>query len=188
MATKTFTDGSILKASDLNTYCANPLYTVIGSGSFTTATTFDVTGFTNTYDDFMLVVRSVYNGVNGAVLQGTFMSGATNYTNSYYGGGLRATFGGVLSSFGNTNNGSSWNSGFVTNNGTTLVMAINGMNNTSRFPNATTQMFMDSLVNISLEARSGTRYINGISYDGIRFTHASATGTGYWTLSAVRKP
>jgi hypothetical protein len=186
MATKTFTDGSLLAASDLNTYCANPLYTVIGSGSFTSASAFDVTGFTNTYDDFMLVVRSVHSG-SGAVLQGTFMSGATNYTTTYFGGGFRATYTGSLASFGATNNGSSWNAGSITANGSTLFMAINGMNNTSRYPNATTQLFMDA-VSVTVEGRSGARHASGLSYDGIRFTHSTGTGTGYWTLNAVRKP
>lgn len=187
MATKTFTDGSILKASDLNTYCANPLYTVIGSGSFSAASTFDVTGFTNTYDDFVLTVRTVLSASSN-FLQSTFMSGATNYTSTYYSAGFRMFYTGSSGSYGLVNNGSAMTVGAVNQNGTTLTIGINGMNNTSRYPSCVTQVYHDA-INVYTAYHGSTRFVNGISYDGMRFTHAGGTtGTGYWTLSAVRKP
>ncbi len=186
MATKTFTDGSILKASDLNTYCANPLYTVIGSGSFSAASTFDVTGFTNTYDDFVLTVRTTHSA-SGAFLQSTFLSGATNYTTAYYSAGFRTIYTGTTAVHGTVSNGSAMSVGFVTQNGTTLTIGINGMNSTSRYPNFATQVYYDAIGEYTA-FHGGSRDVNGISYDGMRFTHASGTGTGYWTLNAVRKP
>lgn len=60
MAIKTFTAGSVLTASDTNTYLANSGLVYIASGTATSGSIIDILGcFTSTYDSYKVVISDL---------------------------------------------------------------------------------------------------------------------------------
>ena len=92
MAIKTFTTGEVLTASDTNTYLANSGTQYVSSGTFAGVGSFDVTGFSSTYDAYELVVMA---SGNNSTVTAQIYSGATVRNTLYYGGSFYIDFSGA---------------------------------------------------------------------------------------------
>ena len=87
MAIKTFTAGSVLTASDTNTYLANSglvyvTQVTVGSG----VSSVNITScFNSTYDNYRISFANMTASAGGGVLQMKLMVGTTPQTNGWYG-------------------------------------------------------------------------------------------------------
>lgn len=86
MAVKTFTAGSILTASDTNTYLANSGLTYIGAYTASAATLFIDGCFTLSYDNYFITFQSTNVTSTGSFQFKLRASGTANSTNYYFGG------------------------------------------------------------------------------------------------------
>lgn len=106
MAVKTFTDGSVLTASDTNTYLTNGGLVYVSGASFSNVATVDVTGFTTTYKTFRMVMNVVrHTGSGNAAVTATYRDATSGMTTSgYYGCGYQLTYLGGAAVTGARNN------------------------------------------------------------------------------------
>jgi hypothetical protein len=88
MAVKTFTTGEVLTAADTNTYLNNGGLVYVSSGAFTGAATFDITGFSSTFDYYKLILKAQRTTVGSCNLTFQLVNGSTvrNGANYYYAG------------------------------------------------------------------------------------------------------
>lgn len=185
MAVKTFSVSEVLTASDTNTYLANSGLVYVAAGSFTGATSFDVTGFSSTYKYFRLEFSTQRVDTSGnAVLYGQLYNGATARTTGYY---ASAFFSSYLGSTGvgyTSNNGSNFMAGLADSGGTGLqAFDIFGM---------TSANF--TLTGNAWDVGSARQYMIGANHfvnetnDKIRFSASAGTMTGTWRLYGYREP
>lgn len=112
MATKTFSVGEVLTASDTNTYLANAglVYvtsTTVGSG----VSSVNITScFSSTFDNYLISIAGVTStGGNGGTINFKLLSGSTPTTSGFYGNTFYCVSGGAgamaNAPFGNTSYG-----------------------------------------------------------------------------------
>jgi hypothetical protein len=109
MAVKTFTN-EILTASDTNTYLANAGFITIAGGTFTNATTVDITGFSTAYKFYRIVYRARRtDAVGSRSATAQWRSSTTSVAAGYYYGAGYASYAGGAGSLTSGNNvGSMW--------------------------------------------------------------------------------
>jgi hypothetical protein len=85
MATKTFSAGEVLTASDTNTYLNNGGLVFISKTSWTSGTNVTINGcFSATYDSYRVVLRNAKHATTSSNLVLRFLNGATEYATNYY--------------------------------------------------------------------------------------------------------
>jgi hypothetical protein len=187
MAVKTFTAGEVLTAADTNTYLANAGLVYVSSAAVSNVTSFDVTGFTNAYSMFrVVVVMARHTGTGGSTMSATLRDATTGYSTGYYGGGVDANYLGTISSYGARNNGADIPMGSVYSPFAPLRVTfdIGGMNTTSFRPTLTGQSYdVAGTRNLNFGFEYGSTLT--LSLDRMRF--ACAVGmTGNWYLYGYR--
>lgn len=178
MSYPSFTTGEILTAADMN---AVGLWQV-STGSFTNAASFDVIGFTSTYQNFRLLLTvGRTTGTGGAAILGTARTASSGYTTNYFGAGWRVIFNGTSGAVGTRNAGADFDTVPLQSSTAQTLMAceIAGMNTTSRefciighaydFANSGSTTFGYQCTNLTLDL------------DRIRFS-CSVNMTGNWRL------
>jgi hypothetical protein len=180
MATKTFTTGEVLTASDTNSYLANSGLVYIGGGSFS-GTTNNVTSiFSATYDSYRIVLNNMTIGASGyfsfrmlagttPLATGTYYSSARGFNSNGTALDLSAagaSVGYMQQSF----------SAAATNAGSVAMDIINPFATTVTFFQTQASNFATS----AYTTYSGSIAIdNATSYDGLQFLqNAGATTVG----------
>jgi hypothetical protein len=183
MAIKTFTAGSILTASDTNTFLGNSGLVYVGSGSFAGAASFEMTGISSTYTYYRAVFSAITNTT--ANYQAVLYNGATARNSLYYAGvgyaGFDNTTGGA-----NSSNNTAF---FYAGQGSSAYRSQTVMD----FRFKTGEMFTFTLQgfesNTFRSITSGGFRNATDAFDRIRITpSASATATGEWRLYGYREP
>ena len=117
MAVKTFTTGSVLTASDTNTYLANAGLVYVTGGSLTGNTVNVSNCFTSTYKDYRIIFDDIQvNSTSGATSLNFYLrSGTTNTSAGFYYGNNYLTYAATPTSgtFGGVNN-AMWNITYAT--------------------------------------------------------------------------
>lgn len=186
MAVKQFSVSEVLTASDTNTYLANSGLVYVASGSFTGASTIDITGFSSTYKYYRLEFSAKRADASGnTTLYAQLYSGATARTTSYYASAFFTSYLGTTGVGYTSNNGSSFLFGLADSGGPNITTYdLNGM---------TSDIFTYS--GNFWDYGNARQYISGGSHivsetnDKIRLVTASpATVTGNWRLYGYREP
>lgn len=188
MAIKTFTAGAVLTASDTNTYLTNGGLVYVSAGSFTNATTADITGFTTTYATFRLVINVIrHSGSGNSGVTATMRDATNGMTTGYFGGGYQITYLGGASVVGARNNAADFYLVTVVNQTSRcqITVDISNMNQATTNP---------CLAGVTYDgSQAGPAYIGyessakTLSPDRIRI--ACAVGiTGNWRLYGYREP
>lgn len=184
MAVKTF-GSEILTSGDVNTYLANSGLVYVAGGSFTGATSFDVTGFSSAYTYYKLEFRAQRVDTTGGLLfYGQLYSGATARTTTYYATAFFSSYLGTTGVGYTTNNGSSFMAGFADSGGYGIQsFDIQGMNSASF-----------TMTGNAWDSGSARQYTLGASHfvtetnDKIRMSVSTGTATGTWRLYGYREP
>lgn len=176
MAIKTFTAGSVLTASDTNTYLANSGLVYIKSGTATSGISFDLTEcFSSTYDSYRVVINNVRIN-NGDTLAMQLLSNTTPANTNYYVSVIRFDIGANAVSTVRSNGDSYAAIGYATNSAGASCSASFDVSNP--FSAVTT-----SIMGQGTDSRGASGYaawqfagIHNVasSYNGIRI--ASVTG------------
>ena len=174
-----FSPGEILTASAMDSI---GLW-LVGGGSFANVGSFDVTGFSSTYDFYEL--RMSIGGVGGTTgVTGQLFQGATARNANYYGSAFFNDYFGATGMYKTTNNLSVFNFCDVNISPQTLV------NGTVRgVANETFGINYQLFDTISTRSAYGmaTNYNAVNNFDRIRFFGSSRNLTGYWNLYGMRK-
>lgn len=182
MAVKTFTTGEVLTAADTNTYLANSGLQYVSSGTFTNAASFDVTGFSSTFD-YYKVFMSIQATTTTGVITGVIYSGATARNTSYYGASFRMGYLGTSAVILTRNNAANFALGNSNATQTNQIDAtVRGIGN--RTFNINFQ-YMDN-ENIDAVVGGYTNTNATSSFDMIRISCTNNI-TGQWNLLGVRK-
>ena len=190
MAVKTFTTGEVLTAADTNTYLANAGLVYVSSGTFTTAATFDITGFTSGYAAFRVVMNGRRVDTTGnANLTGQLVNGTTVRNTGYYAAAGFSNFLGAQGNKANTNNGASFycgnfdsglgsgtTGGFSTFDIIGMTDAVFHATGLAFDPGNAQQIYWGAVHNVSE------------TNDKIRVTASAGTISGTWRLYGYREP
>ena len=152
----------------------------LSSGSFNNVGSFDVTGFSSTYTEFLVVING--NGVSNTTLNGVLYDGSTQLNSQYYGGGVYGSYTGTTGSlFANSGASSFYVGRFdATYRGNTSMV----FNRTSgAMPNWNMQGFDSN--NFYGFAGGGFRNSTA-TWDRIRISGVSFNITGVWRLYGYR--
>jgi hypothetical protein len=182
MAVKTFTTGEVLTAADTNTYLANSGLVYVSSGSFTNAATFDVTGFSSSYDfyDLCLNIKAVSTA---AVVSFVLRSAGTPRTTNYYGALYSVNYLGTAAVYLNRNNGANMGLVDVVSSPISLSrLTIHGVDNTEFAVN----VHGYDTNNSTFVVGAFSNYAATNTFDTLRFSGTNNI-TGYWNLMGVRK-
>jgi hypothetical protein len=190
MAVKTFSTGEVLTASDTNTYLNNGGLVYVASGSFTAATTFDITGFSATYFGY----RILFNGrrvdtVGNATLTGHLVSGTTVRNTGYYAAAGYSSYLGAQGNKAATNNGASFYCG---NFDSGLGIGTNSGLTSFDCTGMTSASFMGT--GSSWDPGNAQAVYWGVTHnvsetnDKIRVTASAGTISGTWRLYGYREP
>lgn len=177
--------GQVLTASTVNNYMINSGLVYVGGGSFTGATSFDVTGFSSTYKYYRLVHSAKRVDSNAAsVLYGQLVNGTTVRNTSYYGSAFFTGFSGTTGV------------GYTSNNASNVVMGLcwyTGSGVTSFDIGGMTSDYM-SFSGTFWDYSNARQYLAGGQHDvsetndKIRITASAGTVTGFWRLYGYREP
>jgi hypothetical protein len=186
MAIKTFTTGEVLTASDTNTYLANSGLVYVAGGSFTAASTIDVTGFSSTYKYFRLeFVAKRVDTTGNTTLYAQLYSGATARTTAYYSSAFFTSYLGTTGVGYASNNSSSFLFS-LSDSGSPGITAYDIYGMTSEIMTMTGTFF---------DTGGARQYLSGAIHnvsetnDKLRIVTASpATVTGNWRLYGYREP
>jgi|APGre2960657404_1045060.scaffolds.fasta_scaffold71540_3 hypothetical protein len=184
MAVKTFTTGEVLTAADTNTYLANSGLQYISSGTFTNAASFDVTGFSSSYDFYQLLMSIQTNAAaTSSTITAVLYSGVTARNTNYYGGQWYVNNAGASGTYGVRNNAANF---AVTLTSGTLPSLVNAW--ISGIDNLEFNINLQNMDNQTVAATMGSysNYAATSSFDMIRFS-GTANVKGYWNLMGVRK-
>lgn len=122
MAVKTFSVGEVVSSADANTYLANAGLDYINVTTASASTTKIVSGFSNTWENYRLVVSNL-TATSGTLVVQMSLSGTGAATN-YYSGLAGITYAGVAANA-TVNNGVWWTLGAPSSTiGGTVVMDI----------------------------------------------------------------
>lgn len=173
--------GEVLTAADLNAAFGSVL---VSSGTFTDVASFDVTGFSATFDFYQLFVYVKKHTTGACDVTAQIRSGSTARNATYYGATWYAAFDGSAAGYqANRNNGANFYfTSTVGAPGAMVSSTIHGIDNEDFFINL--QAFDSS--NTRALYGSYTNYAATNSFDNIRFT-GTANITGYWTLTGMAK-
>lgn len=126
MATKTWTSGEVLTATDLNTYAANPGLVWVAAATLTVTTTptnitgvFDATKYKNYRVLFNVTARSTTNRVDMRYIAGT-----TPTSSSYYQAGIGADWATTATLYYQRSNNDNQFFGLTTTQQTALILDI----------------------------------------------------------------
>jgi hypothetical protein len=175
-----FTNGTALDASSLN---AVGLWK-IADGTFAGATTFDVTGFSSTFTEYRLILRTRRVDTAGAgTFTGQIRSSGTPITTGYYQGSARFTYLGVVAAEYLRNNASNFVFGASDSFGVSSlfsydISATSGVG----FTFTGGGYFTGQAYQLS----SGGAVASGIAYDRIRMSYDFGTHSGVWELFGYR--
>jgi hypothetical protein len=176
MAIKTFSTGEVLTSGDTNTYLANAGWNYITSGALSSAVNF-AGCFSATYTNYR-VVCTIDSHTGGAANIFAFpLSGTTPNTTAanYKSSGHEQAWGGgsTLVVFGNDGAAAGWAVGRVAGDGSSAIFYSEFLN-----PFASARTFYKSeYVDGAYSGRLGGLLTVTTSYDGIRFTGPTMTGT-----------
>lgn len=182
MAIKTFTTGEVLTASDTNTFLANAGLVYVAGGTFSNVGSFDMTGFSSTYDFYQFQINVTRHTTNGS-LTGVLYQGATPRNTSYYGSLWASGYTGTSGIYATRNNGANLYFGDYGSYPTFIAGTISGISN-QKF-NMVFQTVDNVLVqNVvgSMSNYAGTNDFNMIRISG------NTNISGSWALMGVRKP
>jgi hypothetical protein len=184
MAIKTFTTGEVLTAANTNTYLANSGLVTVGGGSFTNVASFDITGFSSTYDMYQLVMT--VGGVTGvrALTAELYLGATVRAGTGYYGQQFLSTFTGTTGVFNTRSAAANFAFPDVAITPKTLIQAtISGIGN-GQFN--ITHTAMDN-ANVGAWYGGYSNYAATNSFDMIRVTGGGGNITGAYQLMGVRK-
>jgi hypothetical protein len=189
MAIKTFTTGEVLTASDTNTYLANSGLVYIDTKTLATATTDFIGCFTNTYDNYRLVITTPQVSA-AADIYFRLLDNTTPVTSAYYYVVLGANvLGTIQNAFNNT--AAEGYTGWTTTAagaGTDIGGLVFDIQNPFK---AKRTMFTGSIMSYQTDFKHATTSItqgNGTAYSGLRITTlTAATLTGTATIYGYRK-
>jgi hypothetical protein len=171
-----FTNGTPLDASSL---AAIGLWKV-ADAAFTGATTFDVTGFSSTYTEYRLVIRTRRVDVAGSgTFTGQIRSSGTPITTGYFQGSARFTYLGVIASEYLRNNQSNFVFGASDSFGVPSIFSYD-ISATSGvgFTFTGGGYFTGQAYQLS----SGGAVASGTAFDRIRMSFDFGTHSGTWEL------
>ena len=175
MAIKTFTTGEVLTAADTNTYLANSGLVYITSGTLSSAVNF-VGCFSSTYTNYRIVVNvDTHSGGAANVLAFPLVGSTPNTTagNYFMVGQEQAYNSASLVTFANNGASAGWAVGRLSGDGASAIFYTEIMN-----PYASVKTFFKTeYVDGSYSGRTGGLLSVTTSYDGIRFTGPTMTGT-----------
>ena len=154
----------------------------VSSGTFNDVGSFDVTGFSSTYDFYDLFFQAKAHST-AAEITAQLRSGATARTTNYYGASYSNSYLGTAGSYSTRNNGSNISITQVVNSVSSVTrISIHGIDNTEFVMNLQTYD-----TNVSAAVFGGySNYAATNSFDTIRFSGTNNI-TGYWNLMGVRK-
>lgn len=182
MAVKTFSQGEVLSASDTNTFLANSGTVYVAGGTFTNVAAFNVTGFSSTYQTYVLQLRGTAAAASGVL--GTLYNGATARNSLYYGGGVYGNYVGGTGSEYNNNNTTFFTLG-IWNNLYQGNVTLNIFRVASTQPTWNLQGFDSNGFN----GYAGGGFRNSTdSWDTISVSGAAYNLTGTWRLYGYREP
>lgn len=187
MAVKTFTDNTVLPASDINTYLTNGGLVYVSSGSFSAVTSLEITGFTSTYQFYRLLLTGYrVDAVGIANINAQLMNGATLRNSAYYESAFYTDY---LAAYGNqasANNAADFHfTRFDSNERGTVAYDMRGFTN-QKF--SMTGNYWD--VAFARQVMNGAFHNVTETNDRLKLTviTASATVTGQWRLYGYREP
>ncbi len=183
MAIKTFTTGEVLTAADTNTYLTNSGFQYVSSGSFTNAASFDVTGFSSTFDFYQLTFAAKKHTAGVCDITAVIVSGTTPRTTQYYGATRFAAFDATVGFAANRSNGANF---YATSTTATNVSVANAMIHGIDDLEFVINLQSYDTANSRALYGSYSNYAATSSFTLIRFT-GTANITGYWNLTGVRK-
>jgi len=186
MAIKTFTAGSVLTASDTNTFLANAGLVYVTGGTFSAQDPLAVTGcFTSTYDHYEIVLQYYGSAANNTSLN--FYTG----TNTIYNAANYIRYGFYIGTGALTNfYAAGLTSAFVTNHGTTSTITA-PVRMTVFAPNLSTSR--TQIMHKALDPASGLfidliHQIDSTSqFTGFQIDAASGSITGNYAVYGYRK-
>lgn len=154
----------------------------VSSGTFTNAASFDVTGFSSTFDFYDLFIQAKSHSTAAEITM-QLRSGATPRTVNYYGGSYSISYLGTVGSYSTRNNGSNVSITQVVNSVSSITrLSIHGIDNTEFVMNLQSY---DTNTSSALFG-SYSNYAATNSFDTMRFSGTNNI-TGYWNLMGVRK-
>lgn len=186
MAIKTFTAGSVLTASDTNTYLANAGLVYVAGKTFTTTSSAQQIDncFTSTYDNYLITFAGVGSTtgsdfVNGRLVDGTSPISTGIYYHSYAYSGTSAMTTGFQGSQ------TQWRVGLIGDTATSFVWNL--FNPQAATKTVGTSTYMSSATNDFFNGNNGQMVNNSTQYEGIYFYPGSGTWSGTITVYGYRK-
>ena len=175
MAIKTFTTGEVLTAADTNTYLANPGWTYITSGALSSAVNF-AGCFSATYTNYRIVCTvDTHSGAAANILAFPLVGTTPNTTAANYlmSGQEQSYSSGSLVTFFNNAVQAGWAVGRLNGDGASAIFYMEILN-----PFVSQKTFYKTeYVDAGYSGRTGGLLTVTTSYDGIRFTGPTMTGT-----------
>jgi hypothetical protein len=176
MAIKTFSDGNSLPASDINTYLANSGLVYITSGALSSAVNF-VGCFSATYTNYRIVCTIDTHSGGAANIFAFPLVGTTPNTTAanYQSAGQEQPYANPapITTFGNGGASAGWAFGRVNGDGASAIFYTEIFN-----PFVSQKTFYKTeYVDQGYSGRTGGLLTVTTSYDGIRFTGPTMTGT-----------
>lgn len=121
MAVKTFTQGEVLTAADTNTYLGNAGWVYFSTYTISSAVaTFDISGLSTSYDDYMFVMLLNQNAGNIQISVG-------NTANGHYGTQYYDLYTGVTTGANRSNNAATFKVGVGNTNGGLIRVELYGI-------------------------------------------------------------
>ena len=190
MAIKTFTTGEVLTASDTNTYLNNGGLVYVSSGTFTNATTVDITGFVSDYTLFRVFYEAYrHSGTGLSDITATYRNSSTAMTAVYYGCAFYMNYVAGTGAIKARNAGADFYIGDVyTGTGATptrCTFDVGGMNQTTLRPSVSGSFWSyGQTANVVFGYDNNA---NNIAPDRIRLSCAVGI-TGKWRVYGYREP
>ena len=183
MAIKTFTTGEVLTAADTNTYLANSGLVTVGGGTFTNVASFDMTGFSSTYElyDYRMVLKTAGSTTG---VRARIHLGATQRATGYYGSSFFSKYTNTSGLTGIAANADHFYLGDVTGAPSNLINGTITYTSSAQSFNITVQ-YMDNANAISVVG-AFSNYDNH-TWDRIRIYGNTSNLTGSYQLMGVRK-
>lgn len=163
-----------------------PGLVIVSSGTVSNTTSFNITGFTDSYTQFRIVMSTYrHSGTGGANIDAQFATATQTSATGYYGGGASMNYAGTVAAYGARNNGTSMLVGqlYAQDGVQHSFFEVGGMNSTS-LQASISGYFYD--FNVSGNVSVGYQCTNkAYAWDRILVSSGVAM-SGSWKLYAYR--
>jgi hypothetical protein len=168
----------------VSTGTSNPVGSeLVGSGTFSNAATFDVTGFSSSYDFYQLLISVKTTSVSNGLLSAQLVSGTTVRNSTYYGSVGFTSYLATTGIYVQANNVTKMDLTTLTTSPVAILrIDIHGIDS-AEF--SCVYQAIDTQNSYSVYG-GFSNYAATNSFDKIRFTGGQNL-TGYWNLMGVRK-